>query len=206
MEDVIRVAVAAIEYVGPMTSRELALECRKLLPEILGCEIIRETEERGDSSRGIKDDTNEANHKLPSSSAAYAPNREEDQELQADCFQKLASETWTKLSPKKRIVIAARLLHDPPWTLQQIQDWTVTHLLPEFQMKLQRIHDRAGKDDTLIKAEIRAITPQWLFEDCHRKDLLAFLETMATEARKTLATPPSNWVRQSQARRSPTHE
>lgn len=205
-EDAIRVAVAAIEYTGPMTSWELALACRELLPEVLWCEIMRKVDGEGDRG-GTSQDSPDENDRDSRSPETADPQEEGDGELLSyDGFRELAFVAWKKLTPAQRIVTAARLFHDPPWTLQQIQDWTVTHLLPEFQMKLQRVHDRAGRDDVRIKAEIRAITPEWLFEDCRRENLRAFLAEMATEARKTLAAPPSNWVRQSQERKSPAHE
>lgn len=204
-KDAVRVATAAIGCIGPMTSWELAMACRDLLPEVLWCEIMRDTDGREDR-QGAEEDSDGDDPDWLVAEHDGAPTETADGSVSPEHLLELASGVWTKLSPAQRIVAAARLFQDPPWTLQQIQDWTVTNLLHEFQMKLQRVYDRAGRDDVRIMAEVRDITPEWLFEDCQREELCVFYAAMGEEARKMLAVPPSSWVRQAQERRSPAHE
>jgi hypothetical protein len=209
--DALRVAQEAIAFAGPVNSKGLALACLELLPKALWCEIIRDQDtESGPGTDGSRADRDHWNAVPDGAEAEPPPGADHSGagiSLRQEDLASRARQAWEGLSPHQRIVAAARLVLDPPWTFQEIQDWTLARLRPEYHLKLQRAYDRAGRDDTRIKAELRAALPPDLCEDGNDNALAEFLKAMADEARKTLASPPSHWMNdEPQERRPPAHE
>jgi len=210
-QDALKVAQAAIAFAGPIGSWELALACHELLPPGLWCEIMHlETQE--DASG------NDDGEKDPRAGTQYGGDMASVSRANPDWFETTANgasgdtalsarHAWQSLSPKSQIVAAARLFRKPPWAFREIEAWTCSCLRPEYHIKLQRAHDRAGKDDSRIMTEVAVAVPLSLREAGDDGAAEAFLGFMADDARKMLLSPPSHWVSdQLQERRPPAHE